>query len=152
MDEALLLSLPSGNDPAVLPQVGRWNWGALLLNWIWAFAHRLPLLGAAMLGLELVGLAAEEHLFPRRATPLLTQSVTMAGGAIAIYLAIMGNELAWRKRPFRSLEEFRATQRAWANWGIGFHAFAFLVGVTLFAVQAIAIWWVFSRAVGSHHP
>lgn len=91
-------ALPSGNDPALLPQVRGWNWGAFFLSWIWAFAHGLALLGV----LALVGWLA----------------IGILGLAMAIYLGVKGNELAWTQRPFRSLEHFREVQRIWRNWGI----------------------------------
>jgi len=91
-------SLPSGNDPAALSQVSGWNWGAFLASWVWAFAHRLPVLGlAALLGCLFWG---------------------VIGFACAIYLGITGSELAWRSRPFASVTQFREVQRRWAKWGL----------------------------------
>ncbi len=90
---------PSGNDPTLLSQVQGWSWGAFALTWIWAFAHRLHAWGAGFV------IASFLSFFLH---PL--GLVTLAG---AIYLGIKGNELAWQQRPFRSLEEFRATERAW---------------------------------------
>jgi len=91
--------VPSGNDARLLPQVRGWNWGAFLLSWVWALAHRLRVWGA--LGI-LVWL-----LLPCLGTLVL-----------GFYLGIHGNELAWRARHFGSVEEYRATQKVWTSWGI----------------------------------
>jgi hypothetical protein len=91
--------LPSGNDPARLPEVRGWNWGAFFFTWLWAFAHRLPVLGVVSLIIFL--------------TPVLSIFTLV----FAVHLGRRGNELAWRRRPFASLEDLRATQRAWATWG-----------------------------------
>ena len=94
--------LPSGNEPALLPDVKGWNWGPLFLGWVWTFAHRLYGWGIVILVLGCI--------------PLLGNIVI---AAISIYLAVKGNELAWQRRPFRHLDEFRAVQRIWRNWAIG---------------------------------
>jgi len=36
MEHTSPISLPSGNDPSLLPTVRGWNWGAFCLSWIWA--------------------------------------------------------------------------------------------------------------------
>jgi len=79
-----------------------WNWGACLATplGIWPFAHRLRRLAIAAAVISVTPVAAVFVL------------------AFAIYLGKHGNELAWRHRPFRSLEEFQATQLAWRRWGI----------------------------------
>ena len=115
MDQTAMPSaLSSGNDPNLLPQVQRWNWGAFFLSWIWAFAHRLPVWG-------IIGLVA--------------QFVPLAGWAVAIYLGVKGGELAWRERPFRSLAEFQATERVWGWWGVGL----FLFWMVMIGIMFIAI-------------
>ena len=80
-----------------LPDVSGWNWGAFLASWLWAFAHRLPLLGVAtLLGWLFWG---------------------VFGLMAAIYLGVNGNELAWRSRRFESVAQFRQVQRRWDMWG-----------------------------------
>jgi hypothetical protein len=91
MEHTSSTSLPSGNDPNLLPAVHGWNWGAFCLSWIWAFAHGIWVWGVLALVLP----------FP-----------------VAIYLGMSGNELAWRTRRFQGLQQFRTTQRIWARWGI----------------------------------
>jgi len=115
MDQTAMPSaLPSGNDPNLLPQVQGWNWGAFFLGWIWAFAHRLPVWG-------IIGLVA--------------QFVPLGGLAVAIYLGVKGGELAWRNRPFQSLQQFRDTERVWAWWGVGVLLFwMVMIGIILIAI------------------
>jgi hypothetical protein len=116
-------ALPSGNDPALLPHVRGWNWGAFFLPWIWAFAHGSALLAVlALLGWFAGGIV---------------------GLAIAIYLGVKGNELAWMHRPFQSLEHFREVQRIWRNWGIAL----FLLQV--FMVVLILIVTILLRLINS---
>ena len=119
------LSLPSGNDATCLPYLPRWNWGAVCLSWIWAFAHRLP-------GWGLVG--------------LVLWFIPLLNLGYAILLGALGSELAWRARPFSSLENLRATERVWTWCGIPLVGFFLLSGplllVTLLATfVASAISW-----------
>ncbi|UCH34641.1 MAG: hypothetical protein JSV65_19325 [Armatimonadota bacterium] len=74
-----------------------WNSGAFFLGVPWAFAHRLWGLGAVL---------------------ILSLCIPMVSVGVLVYMGCKGNELAWRNRPFRSLEAFRATQDAWARWGL----------------------------------
>ena len=78
--------LPSGNDPAVLPSLPRWNWGAFFFGWIWALGHRMYVV-----------------------------AIVSAVPGAAIVIAVIGNGLAWKYRPFRDLEEFRQVQAAWRH-------------------------------------
>jgi len=89
--------LPSGNDPAVLPSLKGWNWGAFGCSWVWAFAHGLPQFGwQTLMGWLMGG-------FP--------------GFALSIYLGMNGNQLAWRQRSFANLDEFWRVQAAWSSAG-----------------------------------
>jgi len=97
----------SGQPGAKLPdKLKGWNWGAFLLNWIWAIPHR------AWLGL------------------VLSLLLNIVG---AIYLGVMGNELAWQNRRFADINEFKAVQKAWATWGL----VLLLVGVGLGVAGAV---------------
>ena len=108
-------ALPSGNDPALLEQVTGWNWGAFFLNWIWAFAHRLPGWAIVILVVGFIPYVGIVNL------------------GLAIYLGVKGSELAWERRPFRDLEDFQACQRVWRNWGIG----VFVAGIVITVVAAV---------------
>ena len=70
---------------AVIPrEIGGWNWGAFLLNWIWAIGNSVW-----------IGLLA---------------LVPYAGFVMAIVLGVKGNEWAWRYKRWDSVEHFRRTQ------------------------------------------
>lgn len=78
------------------------NWGAFLLNWIWAIGNR-----------TWFGLAA---LLP------------VVGWIVPFFLLIKGNEWAWRNKRWDSVEHFRRVQRRWAQWGVGLLLGGILVG------------------------
>jgi len=120
-------ALPSGNDPALLGQVGGWSWGAFALSWIWAFAHRLPGWGAGILVLSIVSVV-----------PLVGVLAAVACLALSIYLGVVGNRLAWTNRPYQGIEHFRATERVWAIWGIVLFVIGIVVGVIAAAGAVIA--------------
>lgn len=84
----------SGTGPtAIVPEeIKGWNWGAFLLNWIWAIGHQ-----------TWIGLLA---LIP------------YAGLIMAIILGIKGNEWAWQNRKFDSVEQFREVEKKWTFWGV----------------------------------
>jgi hypothetical protein len=83
---------------AVVPQevLTGFNWGACLLNWIWGIGNSVWI----ALAMFVVGI------------------IPFGGIALAIYLGLKGNELAWRNRRFESVEQFHAVQNAWKKWGI----------------------------------
>ena len=86
-------------------ELDHWNWGAFLLNWIWAVTHNVW-----------IGLLA---LIP------------YVGVIMAIILGIKGNEFAWQHRKFESIDEFKAVQKAWTRWAILLLVFFFLLGFIL---------------------
>ena len=114
--------LPSGNAPSLLPQVSGLNWGAFLLNWIWAY-HIKPLW--CLFG-------------------FLITCLPFGGLAIAVYGLIKGNELSWTHRPYKNIEEFRAVQGAWTKW-----ALIILILQILLAVGSVILFFVFFAAAAS---
>lgn len=72
------------------PQLDRWNWGAAFFNWIWALGHKLWLY--ALLGFVL-------GFIPF---------------ASFILFGLKGNEWAWDRGGYASVEELRAKERKWA--------------------------------------
>lgn len=79
-----------GRSHPVPPGVKRWNWAAFALPVVWGLAHR------AWISLLAV--------------------IPFVAILVAVFLGLKGNEIAWRKRRWESVEAFRATQR---RWGIG---------------------------------
>lgn len=81
-----------GSSAYVPEEIKGWNWGAFLLNWIWAIGNQ-----------TYIGLLA---------------LVPYVGFIMAIILGIKGSEWAWQNRRFESVEQFRAVQAAWTKWGV----------------------------------
>jgi len=78
---------------AVIPrEIGGWNWGAFLLNWIWAIGNSVWI---GLLGL-----------------------IPLVSFVMSFVLGAMGNEWAWRYKRWDSVEHFKRTQRTWTKWGI----------------------------------
>ncbi len=104
----------SGHKSAVLPpELRGFNWGALLLSWVWAIGNKSWL---GLLGL-----------------------VPIIGFFVRFFLGAKGNEMAWRNRRWQSVNQFRATQRTWAI--VGLCVFVFSIPITaavLFPVFARA--------------
>ena len=92
----------SGTPRANLPQeLQGWNWGGLLLPFVWGPFNRVW-----------VGLAVLLVFIP----PMSVVLVLFLYGPAAIFLGMRGNELAWRARKWDSVEHFRVVQAQWAKW------------------------------------
>jgi hypothetical protein len=80
------------------------NWGALLLNWIWAIGNQV------WIGLLCL--------------------VPCIGFFMAIYLLIKGNELAWKgPRQWESVQQFKEVQGAWTKWGVILFAVSIVLNI-----------------------
>jgi hypothetical protein len=96
----------AGADSAgVEAEIRKWNWGAFLLNWIWAIGNRVW-----------IGLLA---LIP------------FVGLVMMIVLGIYGNRWAWEKGNWRDIEHFHSTQRKWAIAGLVLFALGVVLGIAL---------------------
>ena len=73
-------------------EVKRWNWGAFLLTWIWGIGNQVWI---ALLAL-----------------------IPLVGFVMMFVLGAKGNEWAWEKRRWDSVESFHSTQRKWAIAGL----------------------------------
>lgn len=102
----------SGTDGVVPDEIKGWNWGAFFLTWIWSIGNSVW-----------IGLLA------------LISPITLI---IAIVLAIKGNEWAWQKRRFQSVEQFKQVQKTWS-----------IVGLILFIICLVImiIYFVFFSAI-----
>jgi len=87
---------------ATIPEEVRgWNWGAFLLNWIWAIGNSVW-----------IGLLA---LLP------------FISFIMPFVLGVKGNEWAWRNKKWDSIEHFKKTQRTWGIVGIVPIVFIFFI-------------------------
>jgi hypothetical protein len=89
-------------------ELRKFNWGAFLLNWIWAFGHGLWLWG--ILGL-----------------------IPLVGTIVMFVLGFKGNRWAWEKGDYTGAEDLRRRERKWA-WAalwvyLGIFVLAFLIGL-----------------------
>jgi len=104
------------------PELRGWNWGAFLLTWIWGIGHNVWIALVALGGL-----------------------IPYVGWIISIVMAIVlgarGNEWAWQKKKWDSIESFRKTQRTWMWYGVGMLIVQTLlvISVTILIVSLIMI-------------
>jgi hypothetical protein len=113
-DQARVLKpLASGNEPRLLASVKGWNWGAFFLSYLWGWYHGLRGWSIILMYytyiLDRTVLRSTEDWFEY----LILRLVPV------VYLGWKGNAIAWRRRPFQSVAQFRATERVWMYWGIG---------------------------------
>ncbi|MBA4094585.1 MAG: hypothetical protein C0489_10920, partial [Candidatus Accumulibacter sp.] len=95
--------IPGGTPGSIPDGVKGWNWGAFLLNWIWAIGNR-----------SWIGLLA---------------MVPYVGWIMALWLGFKGREMAWKNKQWDSLEHFNRVQRKWSQWGIGITIAAIVLAV-----------------------
>ncbi len=107
--------------PSSDPFLQKWNWGAFLLSWIWAFGHGLALWGV-------IGLVAG----------FIPGIGGLAALGVAIYLGLKGNNLAWETGRYTSIEVLKDTERRWTKWAI----ILFFVGLAVFALTLVEIFVV----------
>ena len=130
---------PSANDAesvinALDPTVG-WNWGAAVFTVFWAVPHRIfwtigAFFAVALLpALLIIGGAGERDPGSYFATAGWMFGVCYA--LLGVSLGMRGNSMAWRRRKFDSVEQFRAVQRKWSR--------AALVVLVLFAAALLAL-------------
>ena len=81
----------------VPPEIKGWTWGAAGMTFIWGLYHRVWL--------------------------SLLVFVPFLSGIWWIVLGIKGNEWAWKKGQWTSVEEFKKSQVSWRTWGIIFLLF-----------------------------
>jgi serine/threonine protein kinase len=93
------------------PDLDRWNWGAFMLSTLWPFSNHVW-----------IGLLSW---------------VPFVGIAMPFVLGAKGNAWAWKSRPWNSVEDFKAHQRAWAIagsvfWGSMLALTAFFAAIAVF--------------------
>jgi hypothetical protein len=90
-------------DLAVIPdEIRGWNWGAFVLTWIWGAVNSVWIAFLVW--------------------------IPVFGFIWCFFLGAKGNEWAWRKKKWDSIEHFKRTQR---NWNIA--------GLILFVVWLIIL-------------
>jgi serine/threonine protein kinase len=82
----------NNQNETVPEEILGWNWGAFLMPWLW--------------------------MWPNQVWYGLFCFIPHGWWLMAIALGSKGNEWAWKSRPWRSIEQFKAHQRGWAIAGI----------------------------------
>ena len=78
---------------AILPaELKGWNWGAFWLTWIWGIRNRTYIAFLAF--------------------------IPFASFVMPFVLGAKGNKWAWQNQKWDSIEQYKASQRRWAMWGL----------------------------------
>ena len=101
-----------GKGSTVPPEIKAWNWGAFLLNFLWAVGNR-----------TWIGLLT---LLP------------FIGFVIPFILGFKGTEWAWQNKRWKSIDHFKRVQKKWAIWGGACTA----VFVILFVIIPFVMLWI----------
>lgn len=111
-----------GSGTPVPPEVKRWSWGGFLLTWIWGIGNNVWISLLALLS-------------------IIPWVGWIAGLTMRIILGIRGNEWAWQRKKWDSIEHFNQIQRRWMWWGIaGIAAYIMLViSVTVLVVAIVML-------------
>lgn len=102
----------SGQPGAQLPaELAGLNFGAFLLNWIWAIAHNY------WLGLLCL--------------------VPGVGVVMQFYMLFKGNEAAWQSRRWESIAQFKEVQHKWMLWGVALLVVSCIFSGVIMALSAM---------------
>jgi len=89
-----------GEASVVPSEIQGWNWGAAGLTWIWGIYHSVWI--------------------------SLAVFIPFVSFFLWIILGLKGNEWAWRKTKWASVEQFKISQNKWKPWGILFFALSMI--------------------------
>lgn len=109
----------SGRDempPTEVVAMG-FSWGAFGLCWIWGIANKV--------WISLVSLALG----------FIPGVGPVANFCFVIWLGRKGHELAWRRRRFESMEQYRTTMAVWNAWGIAGFIMQIILGIIVCLVM-----------------
>ena len=105
-----------GEKTTIPPEIHGWNWGAFFLSWIWGIGNNVWI--ALIMFIPIPFLAF----------------------IMAIVLGVKGNQWAWQKKRWESIEHFQNTQQTWAYWGAGlFVLWIIFIGVFYF-LGFVSLW------------
>jgi hypothetical protein len=103
-----------GANTPVPEEIRGWNWGGFLLTWIWGIGNNVWISLIALLSfIPWIGLVIEL--------------------VMRIILGVRGNEWAWQRKKWDSIEHFKKTQRTWMWWGVS----ALIAQVIFFIALAV---------------
>lgn len=91
----------------VPPEISGWNWGAALTFGLWSFTNKVW-----------IGLLVLVSLLVTLIEPWSLLFGIFILIVLPLVLGAKGNVWAWRSRQWRSVQDFKSHQRAWAKAGI----------------------------------
>ncbi|NQT34062.1 hypothetical protein HQ587_02635 [bacterium] len=94
-----------GSESQLPEELQGLNWGALMMNFLWGLAMKVPWTWLCL--------------------------IPLFGSIFPIYMWIKGNEWAWQYRRWDSVEQFRRIQMAWTIWGLILSFAVMILGLIL---------------------
>ena len=104
-----------GPKTPVPEEIRGWNWGGFLLTWVWGIGNNV--------WISLIALGS-----------LIPWIGWVIGLVMGIILGIRGNEWAWQRKKWESIEHFQKIQRTWLWWGV-----SLLVAQVIFALALLVL-------------
>lgn len=116
-------------DEELNRQLGRWNWGAFFLTWIWGVSHKVRwtlvvLVTSLCLGFTLPQSAYDKAYGTIYFILLFLFSIVNIG--IAVYLGFNATKIAWNNGCYNSIADARVSIRRWNIAGV----IVFAIGLT----------------------
>ena len=116
IDSAAMENTSGLGKAAIVPyEIKGWNWGAFLMTWIWGIGNKVWIALIVFIPVPFLALI------------------------MCFVLGAKGNEWAWQRKVWASVEDFKRTQRTWRNWGIGLLIVSLIVYALFFI---LGIWTV----------
>lgn len=104
-----------GSYSAIPPEIKGWNWGGFLMTWIWGIGNNVWIALIALLGM----------------IPWIGWIISLT---MRIILGVKGNEWAWQRKKWDSIEHFKRVQRTWMWWGVGLILLQVVLAIALAAL------------------
>lgn len=102
------------------------NWGALMLNWIWSIGNN------TWIGL-LVLLPLLANFIPT--TNESIQLFNIVSLVMSIVLGMYGNRWAWKNKKWKSVEHFQKTQKSWSKAAFTLIIIGLIIGVVTVLIE-----------------
>lgn len=124
----------SGRKDITAPtEIKKWNWGAFLLSWVWAIAHKTWIGLIALIPFVIIGVIA----------PFTNNSNEAAGlfiitFGVMLVLGIKGNAWAWQNNKWESTAEFLRVQRRWSRIALIIIGALFILGFIVGFVLSVS--------------
>lgn len=121
------------NPSIIPPRINKWNWGAFLLTGIWGLSNRIYISLVCFIPFALPFLFFEifksGNLLIYKVYLYILSFFSIASIIMMFILGAKGNEWAWKKKKWESIEHFQRVQKRWSYWGIGIALFITSVSI-----------------------